>query len=734
MAGGVKTRRLIGGLIGGTATGLFLGDDARMFETAADAFVKLLQMAVLPYVTVSIVASVGALNAADLRRLGTRGALVLAVVWTVALALAFLMPLTFPSAQSASFFSTTMLDRPPDMNLVDLYIPANPFFAMANSIVPAVVLFSMVSGAALIGLPRKRVLLDVLETASGTLARAMGFVVSLTPYGLFAIAATTAGTLRVEQAARLQIYLIAYAAFALLLALWVLPGLVRALTGIRPREIFASTREALVTATIAGDQFIVLPLLIAACRELAARHYPHRPQMAAMPDVVVPVSFNFPHSGKLLSVSFILFAGWFSDAPIDPIEYPRLGLTALLTLFGSVTTAVPFLLDLFRVPADTFQLFVASGVVNARFGTLVAAMHTVTVALLVSCAATGELRWRPGALARYGAITVVVTSAAVGGVRLAASVLVDPYSGADVLAAMTVDRRGDAIVLPAPAAPSQAPRHGARLESITAGRMLRVGYLADALPYAYLNGDGDLVGFDVALMHRLALELGVRVEFVPVTRDDLDRPAGATLLETGYADIIAGGLAVTTTRAGVMQLSSPYLDETFAFVVPDGDRRRFASWDAMHAAGALSIAVPDLPYYSEKLRARLPLAHLRTVQSIDAMFRLSAADTDAFALPAERGSAWTLRYPQYAVVIPLPQTIRVPLAFALPPGETDLMTFVNTWIDLKRRDGTLDELYQYWILGRDRTVPRPRWSIIRDVLKWVDSTPALVPASPHPAS
>src|SRR6185503_7780707 len=222
------------------------------------------------------------------------------------------------------------------------------------------------------------------------------------------------------------------------------------------------------------------------------------------------------------------------------------------------------LLDLFRVPADTFQLFVASGVVNSRFGTLVAAMHTVTVALLVSCAAAGELRWRPRALARYGAITVIFTIAALGGVRLAASVLIDPYSGADALAAMTVDRRGDAIVLPAPAAPPQPPRQGTRLQTITAARILRVGYLADALPYAYVNGQGDLVGFDVALMHRLALELGVRVEFVPIARHDLDQPAGATLLELGYADIIAGGLAVTTQRAGLMQLSSPHLDETFA--------------------------------------------------------------------------------------------------------------------------------------------------------------------------
>ena len=70
-------------------------------------------------------------------------------------------------------------------------------------------------------------------------------------------------------------------------------------------------------------------------------------------------------------------------------DYPRLALTGLVTFFGSLNVAVPFLLDLFRIPADTFQLFLATGVVNSRFGTLVAAMHTVAVALLGTCAMTG---------------------------------------------------------------------------------------------------------------------------------------------------------------------------------------------------------------------------------------------------------------------------------------------------------------------------------------------------------
>jgi Na+/H+-dicarboxylate symporter len=714
---GPSWRPIVGGLVAGTAIGLFLGDRAGLFQPAADGFVKLLQMAVLPYVTVSIVASIGALDSRELRRLGTRAALVLPLLWALALGLALLMPLAFPSTHSGAFFSTTLLDRSQPFSFVDLYIPANPFFSLANTIVPAVVLFSLMVGIALIGVPRKQLLLDILGTASEALARVMRFVVRLTPYGAFFIAANTAGTIRLEQATRLEIYLVAYAALALLLALWALPALVSTLTGIPLREIITSTREPLLTATIAGDVFIVLPVLIEACKKLSARYNASSPHASAIADVIVPVSYNFPHGGKLLSVSFVLFAGWFSDAAIPPAEYPRLAATSLVTLFGSVNTAVPYLLDAFRVPADTFQLFVASSVLNSRFGTLVAAVHIVAVALLGTAAVAGTIRWRPAALARYALVTGTLVVAVVGGLhQLAVRILVNPEDGADALAAMTVDVRAREVTATLPAA---APSPGNRLAGIAAGQVLRVGYLSDALPFAFRNGRHELVGFDVALLNRLAIELGVGIQFSRIERAGLDRSGHVTdLLRDGRCDIIAGGVAVTTTRAGRMTMSQPYLDETFGLVVADEDRRRFESWDAIREAGAVTIAVPDVPYYIERLRARIPAARLITTDSIEEMFERPRAGVDAFALPAERGSAWTLRYPKYAVVVPGPDRVTLPLALALPEGETAFATFVNTWIDLKRRDGTIDQLYRYWILGRPTAGPTPRWSIIRDVLHW----------------
>ena len=282
---------------------------------------------------------------------------------------------------------------------------------------PAVVLFSLFLGVALVGVDRRERLLDVLRVARDAISAATRFVTRLTPYGLFAIAANAAGTLGLEQLSRLQVYLVAYVAVGLLVSLWVLPGLVAALTPLRVRDVLGESRDALLTAFVAGDLFIVLPGLMQASHTLLGRLDPGDEEPGRLTEVIVPASFNFPHTGKLLSLSFVLFAGWFADARVPLSDYPQLALAGLVTFFGSLNAAVPFLLDLFRIPADTFQLFLATGVINAHVGSLVAAVHTLTVALLVACAVTGHLRWRRGPLLSYAGLTAALVIVVVGGTR-----------------------------------------------------------------------------------------------------------------------------------------------------------------------------------------------------------------------------------------------------------------------------------------------------------------------------
>ncbi len=707
-------QRTLVGLAGGIVTGLFFGERTSAIQWMADGFVKLLQMMVLPYITVSIIASLGSLSVRELRTLGLRAGAVVAGLSVVGLTFAFLIPLTFPPIETASFFSSSLLAPRAQFDFIDLYVPSNPFHALANNVVPAVVLFSIVLGVALTGIERRDRLLDVLDVTRQAIARATRFVTRLTPYGLFAIVATAAGTLDLQQLSRLQIYLVVYVVVALMVSLWVLPSLVAALTPIRARDMLRESQDSLLTAFIAGDLFIVLPGLTQASRTLLDRLDPGSDAPGRLTEVIVPASFNFPHTGKLLSLSFVLFAAWFSDVLLPITDYPQLALAGLVSFFGSLTVAIPFLLDLFRIPADTFQLFLATGVINSRVGSLVAAVHTLTVALLASSAISGQMRWQSKKVLSFACVTVSLAIVVLGGTRvLFASTLASPYSKDAVLASMELlsePLEATVLTAPSPAPATTLPP----LEAMQARGVLRVGFLADALPFAFINQHGDLVGFDVELAQHLARDLGLGLVFVPVARHTM-----AAQLAAGDCDLVMSGVAVTTERAREMLLSDSYLDETFAFVVRDHHRDEFSSWADIARHEAVTIAVADLPYYVQKLRALLPAATLEVQHDVAAWFA-SAAEGDTLALPAERGSAWTLRYPAFSVVVPGPDPIKVPLAYPIGKHDEPLARVVNTWLALKRKDGTVDAVYRHWILGHEAAPVRPRWSILRDVLHWVE--------------
>ena len=56
---------------------------------------------------------------------------------------------------------------PPSLDLVRLFVPANPFESLASGVVPATVVFSLALGAALIGMDDKQPVLRALSILSG---------------------------------------------------------------------------------------------------------------------------------------------------------------------------------------------------------------------------------------------------------------------------------------------------------------------------------------------------------------------------------------------------------------------------------------------------------------------------------------------------------------------------------------------------------------------------------------
>jgi ABC-type amino acid transport substrate-binding protein len=60
------------------------------------------------------------------------------------------------------------------------------------------------------------------------------------------------------------------------------------------------------------------------------------------------------------------------------------------------------------------------------------------------------------------------------------------------------------------------------------------------------------------------------------------------------------------------------------------------------------------------------------------------------------------------------------MAYPVPRGERELLDFVNSWLDLRKKDTAIQKVFNHWILGQGAKEKKPRWSIIRDVLHWVD--------------
>ena len=238
------------GVLLGFGCGILFGDYCSHIKWVGEVYVGLLQMTVLPYIVASLIANVGRLSYRDGPRLALVGLCVMLVLWLIAVIVLIAMTFSFPAWETGSFYSTSFVDEPPTPNWLDLFVPSNPFRSMAEGAVPAVVVFSIGVGVALIAMPFKERLLVPLSTMAEALARLNKSMVRLSPVGMFAIVAHAVGTIELEQLALIQGYLVAYGAATLLLVFWILPAFVSAVTPLSTREVISASSNALVTAFV----------------------------------------------------------------------------------------------------------------------------------------------------------------------------------------------------------------------------------------------------------------------------------------------------------------------------------------------------------------------------------------------------------------------------------------------------------------------------------------------------
>ena len=707
--------RIFVGLGLGVVTGLFFGELVANFELVGDLFVGLLQITVLPYIMVSLIAGFARLEVHQAGKLAIQGGGALLLIWGLALFVIFISALSFPDLDSGSFFSSPVTLEPSPTNLLELYVPANIFFSLSNNMVPAVVLFSILIGLALITVDEKELVLPFFDGLAAALTSINHKIVELTPFGIFFISAAAAGTLTIEELSRVQVYLITYISVAMLVTFWIFPGLISAVTGIPFRKILVTFRDSLVTAFATGTQFVVLPQIAESCKSLIREQFPDDPDAGSAVNIIVPISFNFPSLGKLLVILYVLFAAWFTDTEVDFAEQLQLAFNGVFSLFGSINVAVPYLLDSLEIPSDMFQLFLVTGIVVGRFGAMLAALHIIALGIIVSIALSGKLRLSPGVIIRYCIITLASLFMLVFCLRAYFLVFVpESPDRNEVLSNITfMEERVNSRLMQAGLKPDPLRIQGTRLDRIFDTGLLKVGYDPHNLPCTFITPKGALVGFDAEMAHILADDLGVELEFTPV-----EPKSAGQMLSSGQIDIAMSCIASLPDMYRKVSFSRSYLELTMAFVALDHLRDSYRDIVKLRQR-EITIALIRSNYFVSRINQVLPNAKTIVLDSAEEFFLDDSHGAELLVISAEAGAAYTYRYPRFTV-IKTNQPIKIPAGYAVPKGDIEMIEFISNWVDLKRSDGTTANLYNYWMLGGVTQFSKPRWSVVRDVLHWVE--------------
>lgn len=736
------------GFILGIITGLVFGNLCSVMKPLSEAFIKIWQITILPSVALSLIVGIGSLKRDTAKAIAVKAFLVLLLFWVICVIGYFSFQLAFPPRVEASFFSTQDLAVKTDINLIDQFIPSNPFLSLADGIIPATVLFCLFLGFALMLDDGSGPIVNILRTLLRALDRMTHIIAKTFPVGIFIITAVMAGTLTIEGFLDLQVFLITLAAAAVLLGLVVMPLLVTCFTTFHYRDILTASSRAMLLAFSTGTEFITLPLISEGVEKLfqgrARDPDPGnggdtgRPEdrqqdlvrgdVRSYSEILVPVAYTFPLLGGLVPFLFILFVAWLYHNPLDLVEQVQLVVVGIPNFFGSSKLSVISLLNLMNLPADAYNLYLSSGILRQAFVAPLSVISifsfsTITIALTRNEA---RFRWKRAILSLL--FVLLLGALLIAGLNTGFSyLLAGTYHGGDQISRIELppDPEGRAlssvvnttVYLHKEDVPAIVPTdygRGDEIRQIRERGVLRVGYNSNNVPFVFFNGKGELVGYDVEMAYDLARTLNVsRIEFVPITGTTLTQS-----LDSGYCDIIMSAVVVNAERLEQMKFTDPVVTVHLAFVVPDGKKEEFTKLDSVKQMDGLRVAVHNNTALVGVARKLLPRATIVLIDTNEDFFVKGKADV--LMIPAEEGYTLTLQYPFFDVAIIEPyNSFRMMYGYPVARNSSEsYLLALNYWIRVEKDYGMLQDKYDYWVLGEIPGTVEPRWSVVRNVLNW----------------
>jgi Na+/H+-dicarboxylate symporter len=637
------------------------------------------------------------------------------LLWVIVLLVIYLLSLPIPTTQPIIVSRTSGTEGGMLNDLLGIITPKNAFYDLANNILPAVAIFGLLAGIAMLILKKKDPLLLIFEKLLHILERLLYWLARLSPIAIFVHIAVATGTINFSELGRLESYVCLVIFGSLFLTLWILPKFLEALGPFSYKELLNEAKIPCLIGFATGVPSVAFPFMIRTIRRLMHRHDLHHENLHSTSQTVIPLAYSFTQLGNFFLYLFILFMSFFLREALQTSEQFLLPIHILFLSLGAPSKSingVAFLTEHLQWPKDTIDYYITTNAITQNFQVLlsVAGMLCFTILVLLAYYKLLKIRWKKLLSSLSFGFTFLFA------IAFSLKTMISPSDRFQEffmnLSIFDIIQNPVHFQLETPEEKQQLPQQATDvnpIQRILETRLLKVGYDTRNLPYCYINNFHELAGYDIACAFKLAKDLDCSVEFIPMNRDHLGEELTANVYDIGMSAIL-----MDEKRLLKMDFSNPYTQQQNVLLIARKRLPEFGDYNAIKSMPSLRLGATG----DYKLVANRYFPEAKQVE--EPLFsELLSGEIDAVIWSKVPAFIWCLSNPDY-VVLNLGNVLgEFYFAYACKLGALNWAIFLDEWLQLKEQSGFLEEQRNYWLEGKPPASQSMRWSVIRNVLHWV---------------
>ncbi|MCH8134362.1 MAG: dicarboxylate/amino acid:cation symporter [Proteobacteria bacterium] len=326
-------------LVLGLIVGMIWGPGSESIAWVGTLFIRLIRMVVVPLVFVTLVSGVVAMG--DPSKLGSLGVKTLAIYMattlaaiTIGLSIAAVLQPGVGVDLSSAVPGEIQEAIPLSERLMSI-VPSNPFAALSEGNILAIIFFALLVGVSLLTIGEKgKPIADLMQAGSDTMLRITHWVMEVAPFGVFALIASVAGTQGVSALLDVVTLAIAVVLGCITHMIFVHGFIIMRLTlKLSPVTFFRGARDAMLVAFSTSSSSATLPVSMSVAEE----NLGISPVVAS---TVLPLGATINMDGTAIYVGIVsVFAAQAFGVELGLVDYALIAGSTTLVSIG--TAAVP---------------------------------------------------------------------------------------------------------------------------------------------------------------------------------------------------------------------------------------------------------------------------------------------------------------------------------------------------------------------------------------------------------